>query len=309
LSRIGTIDLITRLGQLDVVGVINSIKTLDTIQIIVEIGKITAFGEVGTWLPFYKTATGDVKAPDAGYKLKILSAFYYCRDDIYTELRFKTSGNLVLGLPTLGSIGMNPLSQTKPLGATDEVLELYMSAGGYAKGWLVYQQIMSAGGGTAHTKTVSEILGLSDSVTKEYAAGGGGSWVSPTGYSDPDSVWDDEPYTYDERLDYPAYQDAVPYDTWSSFIELTHAAISCSKIRYYSDEDVDRMDKVDLDVYYDGAWHHVYEGVHVANAWNEFNIPEGTKTVTKMRFRGHHSTIYGYPYEILLAEVDFWNVT
>jgi hypothetical protein len=177
INRIQTIDLITKLSQLDVVDVINSIKNLDKIGQIIEIGKINAFGEVGTWLPFSKTVTSDILTPTAGYKLQILSAFYYCRDDIYTELRFKTSGNLVLGLPTLGSIGMNPFSLTKPLGATDEILEIYMSAGGYVKGWIIYTQI--AGTGTAHSKTVSEILGLADAVTKQHLSGGEG-WTTPS---------------------------------------------------------------------------------------------------------------------------------
>lgn len=302
LNEIGKIDLITKLSQLDVVDVINSIKNIDKIGAITEISSIAAFGEVGTWLPFSKTVTGDVLTPTTGYRLKILSGHYICRDDIYTELRFKTSGNLVLGLPTLGSIGMNPLSQTKPLGATNELLELYMSATGYAKGWIVYQQV--AGTGTAHSKTVSEILGLGDSVATEYVAGGGGAWVTPTGYNDPDSGWNQEGLTYDDFEFTYGDGNPVEQDTWTSFLYWTHAAITSNKLRYMVSSRSDRFD-IDVDVYKDGVWVDVYQGATSNDGtWIEKTFSQGQ--VTQMRIRFYDKS--GVHYHPWIYEVDFWQV-
>ncbi|GAJ00113.1 unnamed protein product, partial [marine sediment metagenome] len=57
------------------------------------------------------------------------------------------------------------------------------------------------------------------------------TWVSPTGHSDPDSKWNGEANAYDDNEDSSAGSDLVSPQTWSSFLELTHAAISCNKIR------------------------------------------------------------------------------
>jgi hypothetical protein len=305
LDRIRTIDLITKLSQLDIVDVINSIKNIDKIQAITEIGKISAFGEVGTLLPFSKTVTSDILTPTAGYKLKILSAFYYCRDDIYTELRFKTSGNLVLSLPTLGSIGMNPLSLAKPLGATDEVLELYMSAGGYAKGWIIYQQIMGTGGGTAHSKTVSEILGLVDGKSTKYTPPTG-SWVSPTGHNDPEGEW------YYETCAYDADEETRAYDNLESsegdYLELTISAITCTKIRFLVNCSGADLSGYIVDVYKNGEWvniAHVDDGFGINKQWFEHEFSSGS--VTKARIRAHNAGIDAD--RINLWEFQFFKIT
>jgi len=91
--------------------------------------------EKGTVMHFSKAATSDLVTPAAGKKVKVWSAFYSCQDDIVTELRFKTSGNVVLALPTLGSVGME-LKRTEILGAANEVLEIYLSGAGTVKGWI-----------------------------------------------------------------------------------------------------------------------------------------------------------------------------
>jgi len=101
--------------------------------------------EQGTYFPFSKTATAegelDIRAPATGKKMQILSFFYYCKDDIVTELRWKTSGNLVAGMPSKGVVGMNNLHRAPPEGATDEVLTLYFSGAGTAKGWIIYRDV------------------------------------------------------------------------------------------------------------------------------------------------------------------------
>jgi len=95
----------------------------------------------GTVLHFSKTATGDVKTPASGKKLRILAFFYYSSADITTELRFKTSGNMVGGLPVKGAVGMNLVGRKAPEGAVDEAVEIYLSGAGTVKGWICYEEV------------------------------------------------------------------------------------------------------------------------------------------------------------------------
>lgn len=111
-------------------GVPVDVKTVDQLR-----------GQGYTYLPFSKAATGDVKTPAAGKKLKIGAAFYYCQDEIVTELRFKTSGNVLLALPTFGSIGFNFILVDCPAGDADEAVEMYLSAAGTVKGWIFYKEV------------------------------------------------------------------------------------------------------------------------------------------------------------------------
>lgn len=94
-----------------------------------------------TYLSFSKTATGDIRDPDADKKVKVAAAFFYCAEDIIVELRWKTSGDVVLALPTRGAIGFEMKIDDCPLGDTDEVLELYLSDTGTAKGWIMYKDV------------------------------------------------------------------------------------------------------------------------------------------------------------------------
>ena len=95
--------------------------------------------EIGTRLQFTLTGTTDLVVPATGHSVKVLDAFYYCRDELVTELRWKTSQQIVLGLPTLGAVGVQKMKNQ--VGGDTETLELYMSGSGVVKGWLNYQII------------------------------------------------------------------------------------------------------------------------------------------------------------------------
>jgi len=95
----------------------------------------------GTILHFSKTATGDVRTPDSGKAQRILAFFYFCTADITTELRFKTSGNVIAGLPAKGAVGMNLIARKAPQGATNEIVEIYLSGAGTVKGWICYEDV------------------------------------------------------------------------------------------------------------------------------------------------------------------------
>jgi hypothetical protein len=95
----------------------------------------------GTITHFSKNATGDHLTPAAGKALKVWGFFYYADADIKTEIRFKTSGNVIGALASKGSCGMNLLTMTKPQGAADEKIEIYLSGAGNAKGWTCTSEV------------------------------------------------------------------------------------------------------------------------------------------------------------------------
>jgi len=97
--------------------------------------------EKGTIIHFSKTATGDIKAPAATKSLEVLAWYYHCTTDIVTELRFKTSGNVIAALPAKGACGMNLIGRKRPQGAVNEIVEIYLSSTGTVKGWLNYNEV------------------------------------------------------------------------------------------------------------------------------------------------------------------------
>lgn len=77
------------------------------------------------------------------------------------------------------------------------------------------------------------------------------AWVSPTGFNDPENDWTSEERAYDEdttnyavggTVGYPGVQD-------TEFLELTHAALDCNKVRFWWRFGT----TVDVDVYYENA--------------------------------------------------------
>jgi len=130
-------------------------------------------------------------------------------------------------------------------------------------------------------------------------------WVSPTGHNDPGVVWVNPELAYDESLiTYAAT--ALTTGVWTAFLGLTHAALNCDKIQFVARVCGTKVDSIDVDVYYDGDWHHVYEGAYTNSEWVEKPIPAGTKSVTAAQIRFHG--IVDDPYEHLLGEFDFWEV-
>ena len=152
---------------------------------------------------------------------------------------------------------------------------------------------------------------------KDYIAGAGGcggaggdmavvdGWVSPTGHVDPDTAWVDEDDAYDEKLLTNSRSDVSP-NSWSSYLELTIDAVSCSKVRFWATYDVATINQISLDVYYLDAWHNIYEGIFTRTEWVEKEIGS-TQTVTAMRVK-----FYNDDDAVLrtarLFEADFWAI-
>jgi len=127
-----------------------------------------------------------------------------------------------------------------------------------------------------------------------------GKWTSPTGFNDPDSDWNTETAVYDENTSTYSSSDTMGGGLWTKYLELTHSAIYCSKVRFCSSLYVARQ--ISLDVYYLGAWHNIYEG-DFTSGWIEKEIGS-IQEVTAMRAK-----IYSLPeLEQALNEADFWEV-
>jgi hypothetical protein len=133
-----------------------------------------------------------------------------------------------------------------------------------------------------------------------------GRWVSPDGFSDPDSFWDYENLAYDTLITTSPWCE-IPGESWSSFLYLTLASgIQCNKLKaYLSLFALPGFSPIDIDVYRDGAWVHVFEGDFTENGWNEFSFGQGL--VTQMRIRGYNSNV-GSSIPNCLREVYFWQV-
>lgn len=129
------------------------------------------------------------------------------------------------------------------------------------------------------------------------------SWISPTGHSDPDSKWYSESNAYDDDTGTYAFV-SVPKGTYSAFLHLTHAGVTATKIRYMARHGADppSIDAIDVDVYKDSAWEHVYEGDFVDLTWEEHSFTEGNVTEARIRFHedGTQSRV------AFLYEFDFY---
>lgn len=130
-------------------------------------------------------------------------------------------------------------------------------------------------------------------------------WVSPTGYNDPGDTWNNETNIYDE--DQATYATTnIPRAEWSNFVELTlTSAITSNKVRFDADWNELVLGKIDLDVYKDGDWVHVYEGGYTDHAWVEKTFTQGS--VTKARASFYNAAADPYLTQ-KFYEFDFWKM-
>lgn len=132
------------------------------------------------------------------------------------------------------------------------------------------------------------------------------AWISPTGYADPDSKWSNEVWAYDNNLGQAAYS-TFPFisgQSWGTFIELTHSAMLCSKVRFYASQFSGIATLIDIDAYY-GGWNHLYQGSFNHLTWVEKTL-SSAQTITKFRIRFYNNNITATA--AALAEVDFYGV-
>jgi len=133
------------------------------------------------------------------------------------------------------------------------------------------------------------------------------TWRSPTDFEDPDAWWLNEFRSYDENTSTYADSGLITPGTWGKYLILKRAAVTCHRVRFNVDKSSGRIDSIDLDIYYDAAWHGLYEGDFTHHTWVE-KIIDPDKSITKARIRCHNGhaefNAAGNIYEFDFGEVS-----
>ena len=131
-------------------------------------------------------------------------------------------------------------------------------------------------------------------------------WVSTTGYDDPDGVWENVPYAYDDStISLARSYHNMNAAQWSSYVYFSRPQILSDKVMFYARAG-SQVDSVDLDVYKDGAWIDVYQGGFADRTWVEKTFEEGIVTQARIRFHAANAS-EGFYWE--LNEMDFYKIT
>lgn len=118
------------------------------------------------------------------------------------------------------------------------------------------------------------------------------SWTSPNSVSDPESAWGDDTNTYDNDTGTWAYTTAaVGVGAYSDYLVFSPAsAVDANAIRYYVAGE-DAGEKIDIDAYYDSAWHDVSEDTFTSSTWQKVDFADLTEeSVSQFRIRFYNVT-------------------
>lgn len=129
-------------------------------------------------------------------------------------------------------------------------------------------------------------------------------WVSPSGFDDPDNVWEDELLATDRNLTtYTRSYHNINDPIWSKFVYYNYNGTIANKIRFYAREGSE-VDNLDIDVYKDGEWEDVYEGGFIDRNWIEKDFNEGNISQVRIRFRARYANrgFYWQLYDIMLLK-------
>jgi len=113
-------------------------------------------------------------------------------------------------------------------------------------------------------------------------------WLSPEGTTDVGADWLDDHKVYDDNTSSYAKEEDIPQNSWGHFLEVHRVAtFDCDKVRFNAKYSAWYIDEIDLDVYYDGGWQHVYEGSFLDATWVEKSLG-GTHNLqyARARFKG-----------------------
>lgn len=132
------------------------------------------------------------------------------------------------------------------------------------------------------------------------------NWISPTGHNDPDSKWYDEDHAYDNNVGTSSAIDPIEASSWSTYLELTHSVIICSKVKFHVNQDAGDNIQIDIDVYYGSAWHDAYQGTFTGGTWVEKSL-SGNFNVTKLRIRLYNGS--ANPISLGINEACFFQST
>jgi hypothetical protein len=137
-------------------------------------------------------------------------------------------------------------------------------------------------------------------------------WVTPNGHY-PSSGWNRGADARDNDISTSA--ESVKFlnnqNGWTDWLELTITpSIQCSKIRYWAMYSSTYIPTIRIEVYYDGAYHYVYEGAFTNQNWQEKTLSGGAHTVSKARikFWVNGEWNWGNGITAELFEFQFWKV-
>lgn len=107
-------------------------------------------------------------------------------------------------------------------------------------------------------------------------------WLRPTGHVE--DRWNDAELAYDGRTDTRAEVVGVGAQSWSPPLELTIEPTEISAVRWWGSSPVSPR-KVQVIIYYSGAWHLIYEGSSVVMWDDGLPIPGGAQVISGVRIR------------------------
>ncbi|MFH1188873.1 MAG: type II secretion system protein [bacterium] len=112
----------------------------------------------------------------------------------------------------------------------------------------------------------------------------GTGWVLPTGFDDPAGKWENETQAYDDNtITYARSYHNIGDPQWSEFLYFDHLPMFADHIQFYARGGAE-VSTIDVDVYKDDLWTHVYEGPFSDKQWVEQNFTEGTVSQARIRF-------------------------
>ena len=135
---------------------------------------------------------------------------------------------------------------------------------------------------------------------RRHGGGGSGQWKTPDSTYDSGYNWSDDSNAIDDNTSTQAH---TSYN--NSWLELRlTSSIQCTKVRLWADRDYGHTPEAKVDVYYDGAWHNIHDGILNDGEWTEVEIGS-QQQVEKARVCAKNlSSEYFYLYEFA-----FWEVT
>ncbi len=125
------------------------------------------------------------------------------------------------------------------------------------------------------------------------------SWVSPTGFSDPDDVWSDAENAFDdEDASYARSYHNIYANNWGSYLYLTHSALNSDWIRFKARQ-AGSIDAAEVSVLSGATWTVVYQGSFTDAEWMEVNFPQVQVSQARIRFHVANSNegLYWQLYE------------
>jgi hypothetical protein len=164
-------------------------------------------------------------------------------------------------------------------------------------------------------KTIQVISSLPD-ITVKGSEGGAfkqtpiatGQWVSPDGFSDPNSQWTDEALAYDANDATFCYTLVPAYPTWTSFVYFTLSTpISSNKLAFELKKiNVDQcVHLIDIDAHINGSWVDVFEDYKSDFPQQFYDVEFGTGIVDQIRIRVQSTYAEKY---FGLAEIKLWKL-